>query len=72
VWTNLGECSGNAVVSPPTASPSLSLWSGGGCPENYVYGVLYEGGGKALGEDGNVYECKPFPCEFGIYLVLEL
>jgi len=61
VWTQLSECSGTAVLSPPTPSPTLSLWDGTGCPPDYEINTAYDENDRVVGEDGNVYQCKPFP-----------
>lgn len=61
MWTKLSECEGNAVLDPPTASPTFDRWDGVGCPELYETYTEYKEGDIVKGMDGNVYQCKPFP-----------
>ena len=56
-WADLGECTGTAVTSAPTTSPTHPIWSGAGCPADWVEGHEYEGGDLAA-VDGNVYKCS--------------
>lgn len=61
VWTNVGECSGVASTGRPTNAPTKARWSGVGCPKVFDEDEVYAEGEKVKGEDGYVYECKPFP-----------
>ncbi len=59
-WTDEGVCTGTApppVTSAPTTSPTHPIWSGAGCPEDWVEGAEYDNGELAL-VDGIVYRCS--------------
>ncbi|KAL7518452.1 hypothetical protein ACHAWX_003275 [Stephanocyclus meneghinianus] len=56
-WSDLGECTGTAATSTPTSKPTHAMWTGAGCPADWVEGHLYEGGDLAT-VDGNVYKCS--------------
>eukprot|EP00970_Alexandrium_tamarense_P001277 scaffold131_cov206-Alexandrium_tamarense.AAC.17 len=59
-WTDEGVCTGTApppVTSIPTTSPTHPIWSGAGCPEEWVEGAEYDNGELAL-VDGIVYRCS--------------
>jgi hypothetical protein len=60
VWTQLDECTGTAVLDPPSSSPTRSLWNGIGCPDAFMTGVEYKEGDR-VEVNNNVYKCKPFP-----------
>ncbi|KAL3783281.1 hypothetical protein ACHAWO_005073 [Cyclotella atomus] len=59
-WSDEGVCTGTAPAPASTSSPTLSIWSGVGCPDSWDEGATYKSGELAE-VDGVVYKCTYNP-----------